>query len=161
MVKRGFLIKEMILYLIFGSLLLVVSLNLFKVQWLSYQRHKRVQEVTTDFINVSERVKYDLLQELESIEMGPDYLSIRVHVFDKDPRQFVLKDHRLMMVGNRLVYQVNNGTDIRNIYLSSLIKGIQVVNQDPKLEILFDYGDYSFRRCYRIDHIPEKRLSDG
>lgn len=159
--QRGFILKELLLYLFLGSLLLVSVLKLFQVSWLSFSSIRRINEVSTDFINVSERLKYDLLGDIESMTIGKTSFTFSFLKFETNNQTYVSKDYTLMMQGSRLIYNVFSSNVYTAIYLSSLVKNIRFEKTGDVFIILFDYGDYQFRRAYRLDHIKEKRLLYG
>ena len=159
MVKhRGFILKELMLYLFLGSLLLITVLKLFQMSWLAFSSIRRINEVSNDFINVSERLKFDLLGDIESINIGTTSFTFSFLKFETNNQTYVTKDYTVMMQGSRLIYNVYNSSGYTAIYLSSLVKNIHFEKTGDLFIILFDYGDYQFRRAYRLDHIKEKRL---
>ena len=158
---RGFILKELMFYLFLGSLLFITVLELFKMSWLAFSSVRRINEVSNDFINVSERLKFDLLGDIESITIGQTSFTFSFLQFEADNRTYVAKDYTLMMNGSRLIYNVYNSSGYTSIYLSSLVKSVQFETRENLFTILFDYGDYQFRRSFRLDHIQTKRLLYG
>ena len=156
--KRGFILKELMLYLFTGSLLLMTVLQLFKMSWLAFSSIRRINEVSNDFINVSERLKFDLLGDIEKINIGTTSFTFTFLQFSEDNKTYAEKDYTFMMSGSRLIYNVYNNNTYTGIYLSSLVQCVQFETTGDLLVFLFDYGDYQFRRAYRLDHIKEKRL---
>lgn len=156
--QRGFILKELMLYLFIGSLLLMTALQLFKMSWLVFSSTRRINEVSNDFINVSERLKFDLLGNIESITIGKTSFTFSFLQFKADNQTYVVKDYTFMMSGSRLIYNIYGDNQYTGIYLSSLVRGVQFEPIGDLLIILFDYGDYQFRRAYRLDHIKTKRV---
>lgn len=145
-------------YLFIGSLLLAGSLSLFQTSWLSFQSARRLNDITIDFMHVSERIKFDLLGDIESLTVGEQHFIFKFLQQNKSNSKYELKEYIVMMQGKRLVYNIYHGTGYTANYLSSLIKGITIEVQGDLMAVEFDYGDYRFRRYYRIDHIPTKRI---
>lgn len=156
--QRGFILKELMLYLFLGSLLLVSVLQLFKMSWLAFSSIRRINEVSNDFINVSERLKYDLLSDIEGITIGKTSFTFTFLEFTSDHKTFVTKEYTLMMKDSRLVYNIYASSGYTAIYLSSLVQRVQFETREDLFTIVFDYGDYQFRRSFRLDHIQTQRL---
>lgn len=155
--KRGFIIKELMLYLFMGSLLLVTSLHLFRLSWTSYQTINRLNQVKNDFINVSERLKIDLYKDIHRIVIGKESFTFSFYIYDnKVPLDW--REYTFLMDGGRLVYTVFTGKSATNIYLSDLVKKVSYEAEKDLLTVIFDYGDYQFRRAYRIEHIQTQRI---
>lgn len=159
--KRGFILRELMLYLVFGSLLLGISLKLFQTVWFSFRSIQRQQEVTLDFLFVSERLKYDLYKDVQKIEIGRT--SFTFSFLDDTAVQAApaLREYTFCLRNGRLVYNIYNGTTITANYLSSLVQSISLEAEANLLTVIFDYGDHQFRRTYRLDHIKTQRISDG
>ena len=155
--KRGFIIKELMLYLFMGSLLLVTTLHLFHLSWSSYQTIYHLNQVKSDFINVSERLKIDLYKDIHEIVIGKQSFTFSFYIYDdKIPLEW--REYTFLMDRGRLVYTVFTGKSATNIYLSDLVKKVSYEAEDDLLTVIFDYGDYQFRRAYRIDHIQTQRI---
>lgn len=150
------ILSELILYLFLGSLVLATSLKLFQISWLSFKAQRRMHDVATDFMHVSERLKFDLLGDLERITVQDDRFAFYFLQLNTQTKSYELKEYTVMMQGSRLVYNIHHGTGYTANYLSSLVKSIRPKVQGDLMAIDFDYGDQQFRRYYRIDHIPEK-----
>lgn len=159
--RHGFLLKDLALYLFLGSLLLASMLQLFRTGWISFQSIRRVQAVTADFISTSERIKYDLLGSIDELTVGKSSLTFTFLKFAENRVDFTSRDYSLQMSGSRLIYNIHNGTSYTAVYLSSLVQSISFEHEADLLTIIFDYGDYSFRRCYRLDHIKTQRFPYG
>lgn len=156
--KRGMILDSLILYLVLGSLLMVSALQLFQVSWLSFQSARRLNDVTNDFVNVTERIKYDLLLDIESITIAEHDFNISFFKYETDQTTYAVRDYLVMMSGSRLIYNIFNGTSYTANYLSSLVKNITITVEGELMIIVFDYGDYQLRRSFRIDHIDKKRI---
>lgn len=156
--QNGFILKELVLYLFFGSLLLITVLRLFLSSWQIFSSLRRVNEVSNDFINVSERIKYDLLSEIQKITIGKTSFTFTFLQFEPDNKTYSVKEYTLMMSGSRLIYNIYGNNSYTAIYLSSLVKNISFETQGDLFMIRFDYGDFAFRRYFRLDHIKTKRV---
>lgn len=159
--RQGMILSELLLYLFLGSLLLVLSLRLFQVAWLSFQSSRRMRDVANDFIQVSERLKYDLLGDIESITFGDQDLTFSFLQFAENNLDYQERDYTLMLVKGRLIYNIWNKSGYTANYLSSLVRGFCFQVEGELLIMDFDYGDYVFRRCFRLDHIKTKRFLHG
>lgn len=156
--RHGFLLKDLALYLFLGSLLLITALKLFEASWHSFQTIRRIQTVTADFLNVSERIKHDLLGPIDEIGIGRTSCTYHFLRFANNQTDYAERDYSIQMHNSRLIYYIDNGTSLTAVYLSSLVKEVFFEHGDGVMYITFDYGDYSFRRCYRLDHIKTQRL---
>lgn len=159
--RRGFVIRELMLYLCLGTVLLAVNLNLFRAAWLTYRTMRRIHAVKGDFLIVSERIKYDLLRGVHDIGASPEAFSFAFPAWAEGNASYQIKDYRVVMEGGRLVYSIYTNNARTSTYLSSLVKAIRVAMERDLLTVTFDYGDYQFQRSYRLDHIQTQRFPDG
>ena len=159
--KKGFIIKELMLYLLMGSILLMTTLNLLRLSWTAYQTIHRLNEVKSDFINVSERLKIDLYKDIHKIDVGRLSFTFYFYIYDDKDPNLATRQYTFLMDRGRLVYNVFNGSSATNVYLSDLVKGVSYEIEEDLLTVIFDYGDYRFRRSYRIEHIQTQRVLYG
>lgn len=156
--KKGMILNELILYLFIGSLLFAGSLKLFQISWLTFQTTRRMNDISMDFMHVSERIKFDLLGDIESLTIGENHFIFYFLQQNDQKSTHELKEYIVMMQGSRLVYNIYHGTGYTANYLSSMVRSISLEVEGDLMAIDFDYGDHTFRRYYRIDHIPTKRF---
>lgn len=154
--KRGMILADLTVYLITGMLLLVLTVNTFKVIYSSYRNFIEINDVKSDFINVSQRIKFDLLKDIESIEVYKNAIRFKFNEFTSPTSElYEVKDYLLKMDKGRLSYVVN-GQRLVGMDLSDLIRDIEINVEGEIININFQYENYSFERSYRIDTIKQK-----
>lgn len=159
--RRGFVIRELMLYLMIGSVLLMVSLNLFRAGWICFQSIRRLTEVRIDFINVSERLKIDLYRDIREIIIGRESFTFSFLLHEGSATDQEERSYTFLMKDNKLCYSINNGTSETPVTLSGLVRSVAFETEPNLLHVTFDYGDYRFRRTYRLDHIQKQGLLNG
>ena len=152
---KGMILTDLAVYLFVGALLMTLSLNTFKMVYASYTNFIRSNDVKADFINVTERIKFDLLKDMDSIDIYNN--AIRFYFRDFTGESYVMKDYTLRMDNGRLSYVVN-GIRVVGMDLSGLVQSIEVSVHGDVMRIRFHYPLYSFERSFRIDLFPKKRL---
>lgn len=159
--RRGFILKEICLYLLLGSILLTVTLDLFRTAWQTYQSVRRIHQVKGDFLIVSERIKYDLMRGVYEITLGSSDFTMLFPAWAANQVDFEVREYTVMMQGSRLIYNIYHDKAYTATYLSSLVKAITVTAEADLMILTFDYGDYQFQRSYRLDHIQTQRILYG
>ena len=159
--RRGFILKEICLYLLLGSILLTVALDLFRTAWQTYRTVRRIHQVKGDFLIVSERIKYDLMRGVYEITIGSSDFTMLFPAWAANQTDFAIREYTVMMQGSRLIYNIYHDGAYTATYLSSLVKTFSVSAEADLMILTFDYGDYQFQRSYRLDHIQTQRILYG
>lgn len=154
--RKGMILVDLTVYLIAGLLLVALTVNTFKVIYLGYRNFIEINDVKSDFINVSQRIKFDLLKDIESIEIYKNAVRFKFNEFSTPAGEtYEVKDYLLKMDRGRLSYVVN-GQRVVGMDLSDLIRDISIEVDGEIINVRFQYDNYSFERSYRIDTIKEK-----
>lgn len=156
--RSGFIVQELLWYLILGTFLLGLGLKLFLLSLQSFELFSQRQDDLFDFLNVSERIKYDLMTQIDALEVAPQSLRFSFWRCQKSKLGGQKLTYCLCHRGTRLVYEVNTCGNQTHIYLSSKVEGIRCERQQGVLILYFDYRTRTFWRAYRIDHILSSRI---
>lgn len=149
--KKAIIEIELIKYILFGSLILIILLNIVKIS-------ARMNRNNLDYIdNIKDakmlimRLNYDFNQNIEIKEINEKYLLYFVNSINGN--YLVTKEYKLFYKDNVLKYGIKNLSDSRvttNI-LSTKIKDFNIYKNGNLYKLKFKYKQFHIDRSFKIN----------
>lgn len=156
--KKGMILLDLAVYMFAGSIMLWACLNTYVIARKTYDTMIISSRERLDFLQVSERLKFDLYNRPDSIHVYND--GVRFTFKDFSPYtdgRYDNKIYYLKMAGVRLSYVVLGDKRV-TMMLSELVRGIDVSVSGNVMTIGIRYDNSYYERSYRIDHIAQKSI---
>lgn len=142
---KGFIVSELIIYILLGTIVLTVSLNLFKNAYEVDSNYRRTLGNINDFNVISERIKYDLLTDVTFFNLETEKL-VSFKFLREEKGVLTEEDYTLVFNGEELYYL----SGVRKLKLSDRMDNLFMEYNEGIFTIIIVYGEEVYERSFRI-----------